>query len=275
VTGPATATVLDVEDLTVAYGPGCDRCRAGLPEGSPRCGRCGTVTACRGVSFDLAPGEVLGIVGESGSGKSTVVAAANLDRSPTSGRVVLGGEDVTGAAGSRRRWLRASQLGIVYQTPQQGLDFDISAGGNVALRLLAVGWRSYDRIRARALELLAGVELPPERVDAPVRSFSGGMRQRVQLARAMAPCPPVLLLDEPTSGLDVSVQARVLDLIRALQRRTGVAMVVVSHDLAVVRMLAQRVLVMRHGRVVEEGLTDQVLSDPAHPYSQLLVSAQL
>ena len=268
-------SALELRHLTVRYGEGCDRCRTGPADGTPRCRRCGAVFGCQDVSLDLAPGEVLGVVGESGSGKSTVVACANLDREPTSGQVMVGGHDVTGAWGAERRRLRAEQLGIVYQTPQQGLDLDVTAGGNVAVRLLAVGWRSFEQIRDRVLELFEAVELPGERLDTATASFSGGMRQRVQLAKALATRPSVLLLDEPTSGLDVSVQARVLDLIRDLQERTGVAMLIVSHDLAVIRMLAQRVMVMRNGRVVEAGLTDQVLNDPHDAYSQLLVSSQL
>jgi phosphonate C-P lyase system protein PhnK len=233
------------------------------------------VWACREVSFEVEAGEVLGIVGESGSGKSTVLGVANLDLSPTSGAVLLGGEEVAAAAGAERRRRRAEQLGIVYQTPQQGLDLEVTAGGNIASRMLGAGWRAYEAVRARALELHTAMELPADRLDALAGSFSGGMRQRVQLAKALATSPPVLLLDEPTSGLDVSVQARILDLVRRVQLTTGVAMVIVSHDLAVIRMLAGQVLVMRRGRVVERGLTDQVLGDPQHPYSQLLVSSQL
>lgn len=247
-------TILEVQDLTVMYGQ---------------------QTGCRGVSFDIAVGEVLGIVGESGSGKSTVLASVNLDRPPTAGRIRLDGEDIGGAVGSRRRRLRAEALGIVYQTPQQGLALDVSAGGNVAGRLLAAGCRSFGPVRARTSELHSSVELPEERLDAAVRGFSGGMRQRVQLAKALANSPRVLLLDEPTSGLDMSVQARILDLIRRLHTETELAMLLVSHDLAVVRMLAERVLVMRGGEVIESGLTDQVLTDPQQPYTQLLVSSQL
>jgi putative phosphonate transport system ATP-binding protein len=263
--------VLSVENLTVRYGPGCDDC----PTDRNVCPSCQSVLACADVDFDVWPGEVLGIVGESGSGKSTVLTAANLDVTATTGRVVLAGTDATGIHGAARRRVRAETLGIVHQTPQQGLDLDLTAGGNVASRPLAAGWRSYDRTRDRVLELLDEVELDPGRVDTVTRAFSGGMRQRVQLAKALANSPKVLLLDEPTSGLDVSVQARILDLIRRLQNETGVAMVIVSHDLSVIRMLADRVLVMRRGRVVERGLTDQVLADPHDPYSQLLVSSQL
>jgi phosphonate C-P lyase system protein PhnK len=267
--------VLELRELTVRYGQGCERCANGLPEGTSACPACLTVFACSQVSLDVAAGEVLGIVGESGSGKSTVLAAANLDLTPTAGRVLLAGTEVTHLSGLRRRRLRTEFLGIVQQTPQQGLDLDLTAGGNIASRPLAAGWRSYQATRRRVLELLDAVELDPARVDALTRTFSGGMRQRVQLAKALANSPRVLLLDEPTSGLDVSVQARILDLIRQLQAQTGVAMVIVSHDLSVIRMLASQVVVMHAGRIVERGLTDQILADPHHAYSQLLVSSHL
>jgi alpha-D-ribose 1-methylphosphonate 5-phosphate C-P lyase len=227
------------------------------------------------VSLDVRAGETLGIVGESGSGKSTALACAALDIVPHGGRVVVGGEDVTGVRGSRRRRLRAETIGIVYQRAQQGLDLEVTAGGNVGSRLLAAGWRSYADVRERATHLVEATELPLERIDVPAGHFSGGMRQRVQLAKALATSPRVLLLDEPTSGLDASVQARILDLVRRLQRETGIALVIVSHDLGVIRMLAERLVVMRRGRIVESGLSDQLLEDPHHPYTQLLVSARL
>lgn len=247
--------VLALRDVTVRY-----------PSG---------VYGCREISFDVYPGEVLGIVGESGSGKSTVLAVANLDIAPTTGSVEVLGRDVTEVAGMERRTLRAQSLGIVYQTPQQGLDLDVTAGGNVAERMFGAGHRTYGAVRDRALALHAAMELPVDRFDVDVKAFSGGMRQRVQLAKALVTSPPALLLDEPTSGLDVSVQAKTLDLIRRVQREHGLATVIVSHDLAVIRMLADRLLVMREGRIVERGLTDQILGDPQHQYSQLLVASQL
>lgn len=266
--------LLEVDGLTVRYGPGCATCAA-LPAEQIACPECGSVYGCRDVCFELDRGEILGIVGESGSGKSTVLSCLNLDRRPTAGHILLDGDDVARAEGSRRRRLRAADLGIVYQTPQQGLDLALSAGGNAAGRLLALDWRRYEDVRSRALAHHESVELPAGRIDDPTLTFSGGMRQRVQLAKALISTPKLLLLDEPTSGLDVSVQARILDLIRRIRRETELAMVIVSHDLAVVRMLAERVLVMQGGRVIEPGLTDQVLSDPQHPYTQLLVSSQL
>jgi phosphonate C-P lyase system protein PhnK len=165
------------------------------------------------------------------------------------------------------------RLSVVYQDPAEGLDLRVSAGGNIAEPLTAAGWRHFGRIRSRARDLLARTEVPLERMDDPVRTYSGGMRQRVQLAKALANDPQVVLLDEPTTGLDASVAAGVLDLIRDLLEETGIAAVVVSHDFSVIEMLTRRCLVMHHGRVVEEGLTDQLLEDPQHPYSQRLVGA--
>ena len=265
--------LLEVEGLTVRHGPGCPGCEA-APDVAA-CPECGTVWACRDVSFDLHAGEVVGIVGESGSGKSTTLACIHLDREPTRGRVRLRGQDVTGARGSARRRLRSETLGMVHQSATESLELQVSAGGNVAARLFGAGSRSYEACRHRARELHAAMELPAGRFDESVERYSGGMRQRVQLARALVTAPAVLLLDEPTSGLDVSVQARILDLVRRVHRETGVAVVLVSHDLGVIRTLAERLLVMRRGRVVERGLTDQVLGDPQHPYTQLLVASQL
>lgn len=266
--------VLDITGLGIEYGTGCPACQPPAVAGHT-CGSCGRVRAAHDVDLDVVRGEIVGIVGESGSGKSSVLAATNLDRVPQRGRIVVDGLDLTALRAVDRRRYRAEKVGIVYQTPQQGLRLNLSVGANVAERLLAAGWRGYDDIRSRVEELIAAVELPTDRIDVPAATFSGGMRQRVQLAKALANQPDLLLLDEPTSGLDVSVQARILDLIRDLHVRTGTTMVLVSHDLSVIRMLAQRLVVMRHGEVVESGLTDQVLADPQHPYTQLLVSAQL
>jgi putative phosphonate transport system ATP-binding protein len=247
-------SVLEVAELSVSYGD---------------------IVGCFGVNFDIAGGEVLGLVGESGSGKSTVLSACGLDIIPRSGRVLLGGQDVTSASGARRWRLRNQAIGVVRQAAHDELHMGVSAGGNIAERLLAIGWRSYEKVRTRVEEIYEAVELPPDRIDATVATFSGGMRQRVQIARALVSGPDLLLLDEPTTGLDTSVQARILDLILRLQRETHVAMLVVSHDLAVMRMLADRLLVMQSGQIVESGVTDRVLLDPRHPYTQLLVSSRL
>ncbi|MEN3282241.1 MAG: putative phosphonate transport system ATP-binding protein [Solirubrobacteraceae bacterium] len=269
------SALLEVSGLTVAYGPGCAACAQPLREDEIVCEACGTVFGCRNVGFELAAGEALGIVGESGSGKSTALAAVALDAEATDGSVRLDGDELLGVTGARRRRLRAQQIGIVYQRAEQGLALDVSAGGNVAGRLIGAGTLRFGELRERSQAMLGAVELDENRLDDPARAFSGGMRQRVQLAKALVNQPRVLLLDEPTTGLDVSVQAKILDLIRRMRLQRGLSMVIVSHDLAVIRMLAERVLVMRRGRVVEAGLTDQVLGDPHHPYTQLLVSAQL
>lgn len=238
----------------------------------------GAVVAAWDIGFEVDPGEALGIIGESGSGKSTVMRCIAGDEQATAGTIALRGvEDGTvnlrELPASALRRLRLGQLSTVYQDPAAGLNLNISAGGNVADPLTAIGWRNYAKIRARASELLARVEVPLSRMDDPVRTFSGGMRQRVQIAKALATDPPVLLLDEPTTGLDASVAAGVLDLLRVLLEETAVAAVVVSHDFGVIEMLTRRVVVMHHGRVVETGLTDQLLEDPQHPYSQQLVAA--
>lgn len=238
----------------------------------------GAVVAAWDVSFDVAPGEALGIIGESGSGKSTVMRCIAGDEAATAGAIALrsvadGTVNLCDLQPPARRRLRLKDIAAVYQDPAAGLNLDVSAGGNIADPLTAVGWRSYGDIRRRAAELLDRVEVPLSRMDDLVRTFSGGMRQRVQIAKALANDPPVLLLDEPTTGLDASVASGVLDLLRGLLEETGVAAVVVSHDFGVIDMLTRRVLVMKHGRVVENGLTDQLLEDPQHPYSQQLVAA--
>ena len=237
--------------------------------------RYGARVACADVDLEVRPGEVLGIVGESGSGKSSVLRCLYLDTTPDAGSVCLAGEELTQVDAARRRWLRSFAIGMVYQDAACGLDLNIAAGGNIAERLLAADWRHVGKIRSRGADLLRRVEVTAARIDDRTETFSGGMRQRLQLARAMANEPPLLLLDEPTSSLDVHVQAAILDLVKELQEQTGVAMVVVSHDLGVIRLLAHRTLVMYRGRVVESGITEQVLEDPQDPYTQLLVSSSL
>jgi putative phosphonate transport system ATP-binding protein len=174
-----------------------------------------------------------------------------------------------------RRAFRNERLGIVYQRPELGLNMKFSVGGNVAEKLLLANWRNVGRIRERTVELMRLTELPPERIDDDPQTFSGGMLQRVQISKALSSNPAVLLLDEVTSGLDLSVQARVLDLIKRLQWELKMTMLLVSHDLGVIKQLASRTMVMKNGWVVESGLTDQILEDPQHPYTQLLVSSAL
>ncbi len=239
----------------------------------------GAVQALRDVSATVYPGEVLGIVGESGSGKSTLLRLMNLEDTPDAGRYAL---DLPGLDGNlfdldryARRMLCATRIGIVYQNPHLGLLMRHSSSGNVAERLLVAGERSFAVLRQKARDALEASEFPLARLDAPPIELSGGMQQRVQLAKAIALEPALLLLDEPTTGLDVSVQALVLDTLKRLQQDRRITMVIVSHDLGVIRTLADRVIVMRDGAVVEAGLTDQVFQDPQHAYTQQLVHAKL
>jgi putative phosphonate transport system ATP-binding protein len=155
------------------------------------------------------------------------------------------------------------------------LRMGVSAGGNVGERLMAVGARHYGEIRGKAVDWLGRVEIASDRIDDRPSAFSGGMQQRLQIARNLVTGPRLVFMDEPTGGLDVSVQARLLDLLRGLVRDLGLSVIIVTHDLAVVRLLAHRLMVMKSGRVVEQGLTDQVLDDPQHAYTQLLVSSVL
>jgi putative phosphonate transport system ATP-binding protein len=242
--------------------------------------RFGGVAAVDGVGFDLWPGEVLAVVGESGSGKSTLLnllaglvpADAGVARYRTRHEGVV---DVLAISEPRRRWLFRTEWGFVHQNPRDGLRLRVSAGGNIGERLMAVGERHYGRIRGTALDWLGRVEIDAGRIDDAPRTFSGGMQQRLQIARNLVSEPRLVFMDEPTGGLDVSVQARLLDLLRGLATDLGLSVVIVTHDLAVARLLSHRMLVMRHGRVVETGLTDQVLEDPQHPYTQLLTSSIL
>jgi len=242
--------------------------------------RYGQRVALQDASFDLWPGEVLAVVGESGSGKSTLLNAVAARSRPDAGSVQFQGrdgslQDVLGMSEAQQRLLARTDWGFVHQNAADGLRMDVSAGANVGERLMGLGERHYGRLRATATEWLQRVEIDASRIDDAPRAFSGGMRQRLQIARNLVTQPRLVFMDEPTSGLDVSVQARLLDLLRQLTRQMQLAAIVVTHDLAVARLLAHRMVVMQRGRVVESGLTDQVLDDPQHPYTQLLVSSVL
>jgi putative phosphonate transport system ATP-binding protein len=240
----------------------------------------GRHVGCRDVSFNLYQGEVLAIVGESGSGKSTLLQILSTQMQPTSGRVLYRmrdgvTRDLAALGEAERRFLYRTDWGYVHQDPAMGLRMKVSAGANVGERLMAVGWEHYGRIRTAAESWLERVEIEVGRIDDSPHTYSGGMRQRLQIARNLVTEPRLVFMDEPTGGLDVSVQARLLDLLRSLVAQLGLAVVIVTHDLAVARLLSHRIMVMKEGRVIETGLTDQVLDDPREPYTQLLVSSIL
>ena len=251
--------LLRVDDVTKFYG-----------------GRIG----CADVCFDLWPGEVMGIVGESGSGKSTLLNCLAGHLPPDRGAVRFdtrdrGLVDTVTMSEPERRMLGRTDWAFVHQHARDGLRMNVSAGGNVGERLMAVGARHYGSVRAQAEDWLTRVEISADRIDDRPTAFSGGMQQRLQIARNLVTGPRLVFMDEPTGGLDVSVQARLLDLLRGLVREMGLSAIIVTHDLAVVRLLADRLMVMKDGYVVEDGLTDQVLDDPQHAYTQLLVSSVL
>ena len=282
--GCSKQNALSLENLVVRYGCGCTDCLDKESSSSfmerNRCSRCGTVWAVRDISIQVHEGEILGVVGESGSGKTTLMRAMYLDNEPTSGNYYLGcyengRKNIFSASLQQRKLIRNQLLGMVYQNPHLGLRMHFSAGANVAEKLISAGNRNVASMMERTAALLEHIEVPLSRVKEPPRNFSGGMQQRVQIAKAVANNPPVLLLDEITTGLDLSVQARVLDLVKKIQREFAVTMIVVSHDLAVVRMLADRTVVMLDGRIVEEGITDQIMEDPHHGYTQVLINSLL
>lgn len=273
--------ILEVRGLSRIYGYGCPLCVASTgPENDTNiCPHCSSVVALHDVSFDLFRGEILGIIGESGSGKSSTVKMLYFDDAPTQGKADFfdNGQrhELFQQNAAQQRRLRNKRFGMVYQNPHLGLNFQVSAGGNIAERLLMSDVAHYGEIRRRAQELLLRTEVLPERMDQNPKTFSGGMQQRVQIAKALATLPPLLFLDEVTTGLDLSVQAAILDLILEIQQELKTAMIVVTHDLGVIRLLAGRTLVMKYGRIIEAGLTDQILEDPQHAYTQRLVASNL
>lgn len=274
--------VLMVKNLRKQFGDGCIECKYLEPYKLTKnyCPVCGTIYACQDVSFEVYPGEILGVVGESGSGKSTMMKCLYFDQEVTNGEVYInnyknGESNVFEESSQQKRYIRNNLLGKVYQNPILGLKMDFSSIGNIAEKLIAAGNRRVGEMEKKGRKLLEHVNIPIFRVKEAPKNFSGGMQQRVQIAKALSNNPPVLLLDEVTTGLDLSVQANVLDLIKEIQHELGISMVVVSHDLGVIRMLADRTIVMLNGRVIEEGLTDQILEDPQHPYTQQLVHSLL
>ncbi|NBJ69458.1 ATP-binding cassette domain-containing protein [Roseburia sp. 1XD42-34] len=274
--------ILHVRNLNKQFGRGCVHCRDKTKRQLEKnyCPTCGTVYACQDVSLNLFPGEILGIVGESGSGKSTMMQCLYFDASVTSGEAYihngeLNGKNVFALSQQKKRYIRNNKYGMVYQNPVNGLKMNFSSMGNIAEKLIAAGNRNVSSMERTGHQLLEHVQIPLFRSKEEPQNFSGGMQQRVQIAKALSNNPPILFLDEVTTGLDLSVQANVLDLIKEIQREWGISMIVVSHDLAVIRMLADRTMVMLNGSVIEEGLTDQILEDPQHAYTQRLVYSLL
>lgn len=274
--------ILKVKNLNKKYGEGCQHCEklTGPEYCSNICPKCGSVTALSNVNFELCEGEILGIVGESGSGKSSLVQCIYFDHEATEGEIYFkhykeGRENILSLPKNKKRIIRNHLMGMVYQNPLLGLRADFTSGGNIAEKLLTADMYNYANIRSRATELLEKTEIPIDYIDEKPKRLSGGMQQRVQISKALANNPPLLLLDEVSTGLDVSVQAKVLDLIKNLQQELKISMIVVSHDLGVIRLLTNRTMVLKNGRVVEKGLTDQILEDPQHNYTQLLVHSML
>jgi ABC-type glutathione transport system ATPase component len=260
--GPApvaddTVVVLDVDDLVVEF-PG----RLGQP----------SFTAVDHVSLQVRRGEVLGLVGESGSGKSTIGRTAVGLQQPTSGTVSVSGTAVSGLSDRQLRPHR-SRFGFVFQDPAASLNPRLSIGDCIAEPLRVQTDLSGAEVDAKVRSLLESVQLPASYASRFGHEMSGGQRQRVSLARAIAFDPDLLIADEPTSALDVSVQARVLELFAELQQRVGFACLFISHDLAVVDSLANRVAVLQHGRLVEVGPREDVLRRPQEDYTRRLIAA--
>lgn len=240
----------------------------------------GNLKACNNINFALYPGQVLGIVGESGSGKSTLLNCIGSNLEIDRGEITYTNSkheilNIKQLPESQYRKLTKTEWGFVQQNPRDGLRMNVTAGANIAERLLNVGNRHYGNIREEAKYWLKQVEIDTNRIDAFPHTFSGGMQQRLQLARVLVTKPRLIFMDEPTGGLDVSVQAKLLDLLRTLVRNLNLSVILVTHDIGVVRLLAHRLLVMKNGEIVESGLTDRVLDDPQHFYTQQLVSATL
>ena len=234
-------------------------------------GAAAEVKAVAGISFELNAGETLAIVGESGSGKSTLARMLTLIETPTDGHLRIDGVDVS-TGGTHKKSLR-SAVQMVFQNPYGSLNPRQTIGAALEEPLLVNTATPADERRAAALAMLERVGLRKEHADRYPHMFSGGQRQRIAIARALMLRPKILVLDEPVSALDVSVRAQILNLIADLQTEFQLAYVFISHDLSVVRHIADRVLVMYLGRVAEYGSSEQVFSKPLHPYTRALMSA--
>lgn len=238
----------------------------------PKRGRVPAFTAVEGASFSIYPGEIVGLVGESGSGKTTIARAAVGLVPVSAGTLTVVGQNITGASPKELRAVRRS-LGIVFQDPGSSLNPRFPVGESIGEPLLLSGLFDKKQINTRVEELLEQVELPQSFRNRYPHELSGGQRQRIGIARALALSPKLLVADEPTSALDVSVQARVLELLQEIQSRLQFACLFVSHDLAVVDLLADRIVVMNHGKIVEQGNKEDILRNPQEAYTQRLIAA--
>jgi len=254
--------LLDVQNLTVTFD-----------------GQSSRVTAVDEVSFSIAPGETLGLVGESGSGKSvTAFSILRLLQPPgrvTGGRVIFEGQDLLTLSERAMRGIRGARISLIFQEPMTALNPVMRVGDQIAEALTAHGVAGRTEARLRAIELLDAVRMPDatRRIRDYPHQLSGGMRQRVMIAIALACQPPLVIADEPTTALDVTIQAQVLDLLRELKARYNLALLLITHDFGVIAEMADRVAVMRAGRLVEEGLVRQVLGTPSHEYTRTLLAA--
>lgn len=238
----------------------------------PKRGRVPAFKAVENASFTIYPGEIVGLVGESGSGKTTIARAAVGLIPVSGGEMTVVGQNIAGADVKQLRAVRRN-LGIVFQDPGSSLNPRFPIGESIGEPMLLSGLFNSAQINARVEELLDQVELPRGFRNRYPHELSGGQRQRVGIARALALNPKLLVADEPTSALDVSVQAHVLDLLQEIQAQLKFACLFVSHDLAVVDLLADRIVVMNHGKIVEQGPTENILRNPQDPYTQRLIAA--
>ncbi|MBN8524934.1 MAG: ABC transporter ATP-binding protein [Planctomycetes bacterium] len=241
----------------------------------------GSTEVVHGLSFGVNPGEVVALVGESGSGKSvSAMSVLRLLPEPPAnypgGRILWQGEDVLRMDAKRLRRLRGGEVGMVFQEPMTALNPTMTAGAQVAEALEIHTALDAPARRVRTIELFRAVGIPqPEaRVDSYPHEMSGGQRQRVCIAMALACEPRLLIADEPTTALDVTIQAQILDLLKELQRSRGLSVLFITHDLGLVRELADRVVVMRNGEAVEQGAVAGVFADPKHPYTRGLLTCK-
>jgi peptide/nickel transport system ATP-binding protein len=252
-----SAPVLSLKNVTIEY---------------PKRGRQAAFQAAKDISLDIYPGEILGLVGESGSGKTTI-GRASIGLLPIkTGSIEVAGIDLTSRSAKALREAR-SHTGMVFQDPASSLNPRLPIGESIGEPLFLAKIAKGDELARRIEDLLDQVELPRSYRNRYPHELSGGQRQRVGIARALALNPDILIADEPTSALDVSIQARFLDLLQELQESLKFACLFISHDIAVVEILAHRIAVMQHGRLVEVGDRDQILRAPKDPYTQMLLAA--